>query len=103
MSGERRNSERVRTDGDFYCLPARMSRMVRCSLKNISITGACIASGGSLGAGDIISLYLESGAGRALKSRVVWKLAGEYGIEFMLETGEEFETISRIINNRRVP
>lgn len=88
---------------DFYCLSEQMSRRVMCTLKNVSVTGACIVSGGSLGTGDIISLYLESGAGRALKSRVVWKVSGEYGVEFLLETGEEFETISRIINNRRTP
>ncbi len=103
MPGERRKSRRIGAGGDFYCLPSRMSRRVMCTLKNLSITGACIVSGGSLATGDIISLYLESGGGGALQSRVVWRLAGEYGVEFLLESGEEFETISRVINNRRVP
>ena len=101
MPGERRKSRRMEAGGDFYRLPARMSRRVRCTLKNLSVTGACIVSRGSLATGDLIALYLESGAGGALRSRVVWSLAGEYGVEFLLENGEEFETISRIINNRR--
>lgn len=101
MGEERRKNPRVRSEGDFYCLPSDARRKVRCSLKNISVTGACIASKGRLATGEIIFLYLESGAGRALASRVVWKIAGEYGVEFLLDTGEEFETISRVINNRR--
>ncbi len=103
MTAERRKNPRTPGRGDFYSLSSDARRTVRCLLKNISVTGACIVSDGPLDAGDIIALYLESGAGRALKSRVVWRVAGEYGVEFLLESVEEFETISRVINNRRVP
>ena len=102
MGEDRRRSRRVPGESGFYRMSPDARRKMRCSLKNISVTGACIVSRGRLAAGEVISLYLESGAGRALKSRVVWEIAGEYGVEFLLDSNEEFETISRIINNRRI-
>jgi hypothetical protein len=96
---ERRKSQRISSEGDYYCLPENIKVKIRCNLKNISITGACIDTAKILKKDDIVFLHIGRTGNLYLKSKVVWKIEDSYGLLFFLETSQDFTTISYLINN----
>ncbi len=99
MAGERRKSERFDIGRDYYYYPTNREKMRACTLLNISATGACIVSQEPLKNEAVIFLHIASSRDIVLKSRVVWQHEGQYGLQFFLDTGEDFENISFILNN----
>jgi hypothetical protein len=99
MMEERRQHDRVDVEQNYFCLPDNMKRKIRCNLKNISVTGACISSRKMLNKDDVVLLHVKGLRNSYLKSRVVWKIEDNYGLLFFLETSQDFSSISFIINN----
>jgi len=99
VSPERRKSNRIAVDRDYYLIPGDGKTRHRCTVKNISVTGACISSTRLLAAKDIIYLHITGPRDSVVKSEVVWNSGGMYGILFLLDTPSDFDTISFIMNN----
>lgn len=99
MIKERRKSQRISSESDYYCFPENIKLKIRCTLKNISITGACINTPEILRKDDIVLLHIGRAGNSDLKSKVVWKIDDNYGLLFSLETSQDFTTISYLINN----
>ncbi|MBP7583648.1 MAG: PilZ domain-containing protein [Spirochaetes bacterium] len=99
MSPERRKSNRIAVDRDYYLIPGDEKTRHRCTVKNISVTGACITSTRLLAPEDIIYLHITGPRDSVVKSEVVWNSGGMYGILFLLDTPSDFDTISFIMNN----
>ena len=95
---ERRTSPRIERCGDYFMLPATREE-VPCVLKNISVTGACIFSSEPLQLNEVVVLHVCRAKDLSLKSQVVWEKCGEYGLSFLLDTPEDFNAISFIMNN----
>lgn len=95
---ERRESPRIDRCGDYFLLPATREE-VPCVLKNISVTGACIFSSEPLKMDEVVVLHVCRSKDFSLKSQVVWEHCGEYGLSFLLDTAEDFNAISFIMNN----
>lgn len=99
MSSERRKSNRLAVNRDYYIIPGDGNMRHRCTVKNISVTGACISSARLLAEKDVIHLHITGPRDSVFRSEVVWKREGEYGILFLLDTPSDFDTISYIMNN----
>lgn len=99
MSAERRKSTRISIVGDYFYYPGRETKKINCSINNISATGACISSGNIIKNNEIIFLHIKGTKNIVLKSKTVWKIDDQYGLLFLLDTTEEFENISYIMNN----
>ncbi len=99
MNNERRQQKRVSLFRDYCYYPENRRKRFSCSTKNISITGACIISDTKLNINDIVNIRIMSDRETVFKSRVVWELEGTYGLQFLLETNEDFDNISYIMNN----
>lgn len=102
MAAERRRSNRLAVDRDYYIIPGSGSRRHRCTVKNISVTGACISSIKLLEKGNIIYLHITGPRDSLFKSEVVWSREGVYGILFHLDAAADFDNISFIMNNLAV-
>ena len=100
MSKERRKSKRVDISVDYYYYPENKRRKIKCILKNISVTGACIISEENINVckDNILFLHIRSTKGIELKSKAVWKIDNQYGLLFLLDTSRELENISYIMN-----
>ena len=98
MNSERRKTVRVDLSGDYFFYPGKKNRKIKCIVKNVSATGACIISDDVLHNEDIIFLGIRGDSEVVLKSKAVWKIENQYGLLFLLETEEEFASISYIMN-----
>ncbi|HOF34192.1 MAG TPA: PilZ domain-containing protein [Spirochaetota bacterium] len=99
MNGEeKRSSSRYYSDGDFIHTSRTASGSVSCVLKNISATGACILADIPIEIGEKVFLHVNRGEATSLRGKVVWQNDNEYGIEFLLESSDDFEQISNIVN-----
>jgi hypothetical protein len=99
VGAERRKTCRYIVDRDYFYLPGDKKKHHRCSVKNISATGACIASARELNEHDILYLHITGPRISLVKSEVVWRRGSIYGILFHLETTEDLDSISYIMNN----
>ncbi len=102
MSGyqpERRENKRIDCSDNYFFSPKEKGVKVNCSLKNISVTGACIKTDYPIENNDYLTLHLCREKDIPLHAKVVWKEEDMYGLSFLLDTQEEFENISYIINN----
>jgi c-di-GMP-binding flagellar brake protein YcgR len=99
MSAEKRKSKRVNIFEDYFYYPKNKNKKINCKLNNISVTGACITSNKKIAKEDIIYFNIRGTKDMALKSKAVWKIDNQYGIQFILDSNEEFEIISHIMNN----
>jgi hypothetical protein len=99
MSAEKRKSKRVNISEDYFYYPINKEKKINCKLNNISVTGACITSNEEIKNEDIIYFNIRGTKDMALKSKAVWKIDNQYGIQFILDTNKEFEIISYIMNN----
>lgn len=98
MNSERRNSIRVDLSGDYFYYPGERKRKIKCIIKNISATGACIISDELLINEDVIFLGIRGDSEVILKSKAVWKIDNQYGLLFLLESDEDFANINYIMN-----
>ena len=48
---------------------------------------------------DVVCIKCGRSKDIELKSKVIWKIENQYGLLFIMETSEDFENISYIINN----
>ncbi len=99
MTIERRKNPRFIVEGDYYYYPGIAGKHFKYSLRNVSVTGACIWTGEKLSDGDVILLHFMGPREAVLKSRVVWGSNNNYGLVFFLDTSEDFDTISYVMNN----
>lgn len=99
MGMERRLSKRFDVSGDYLFYPEKTNNRIICKLDNISITGACILTEAKIKIDDVIQLHIRGAQDKFLKSKVVWKIDNQFGLLFMLDTEEEFNNISFIMNN----
>jgi c-di-GMP-binding flagellar brake protein YcgR len=99
MSAEKRRSKRIDISEDYFYYPQNKNKKINCKLNNISVTGACITSDKKIEKEEIIYFNIRGTKDMALKSKAVWKIENQYGIQFILDTDKEFEIISRIMNN----
>jgi hypothetical protein len=97
MSIEKRENKRVTISDDYFFYPKDKKKKINCKLNNISVTGACITSSENISNEEIIFLHIR-GDEKALKSKTVWKIKNQYGLQFLLDSNSEFETISNIMN-----
>lgn len=97
---ERRINRRFSLKDNYYYVKEKSRKKIPCLLENISITGACIISESPLTANDIIMLHFPMPREINIKSQIVWEKTTEYGLLFVLDTSEDFENISYIMNNR---
>jgi hypothetical protein len=95
---ERRNNPRIEKCGDYFLYP-KTREEVPCVLKNISVTGACIFPSRPLQMDQVVELHICRTRDLSLKSQVVWENSGEYGLSFLLDSPEDFNNISFIMNN----
>ena len=95
---ERRKTPRLDRCGDYLLYPETRDA-IPCELKNISVTGACIATGSQLKIDQIVELHICRNRDLPLRSQVVWIKTGEYGLSFLLDSPEAFSNISFIMNN----
>ncbi len=99
MVTERRGGERVSCQGDYIAYGKSSRKKIDCELKNISVTGACVETAHPLKEKETIVLHLCKGGDITLSARVVWRQNNKYGLVFLLDTPEEFEHISYVMNN----
>ncbi len=99
MGKERRLSPRFEIGRDYYFFPGHAGTRHTCRVNNISATGACISSETILHKADIILLHIAGISETAFKSEVLWSVEGMYGILFYLDTAEDLENISFVMNN----
>jgi hypothetical protein len=97
-ASERRINDRRECYDDYLIHPDKKEQYP-CVLKNISVTGACVISDLEMSIDQIIELHICRNRDLTLRSQVVWIKKSEYGLSFMLDTPESFNTISFIINN----
>ena len=98
MAAERRENERISLSRDYFFFPGKEKKKIECMLKNVSITGACIFSKVNIKKDDIIYLHIRGSKEIVLKSKVVWKIGDQYGLLFILDTSQDFDNISYIMN-----
>jgi hypothetical protein len=98
MSVEKRKNTRLNISDDYFYYPAEKGKKINCKLNNISITGACITSSENIKKEEIIFLHVRGADDKLLKSKAVWKISDQYGLQFLLDSGIEFEKISYIMN-----
>jgi len=96
---ERRIKDRIECHGDYIVYGSSREKRISCELKNISVTGACVETKHLLGKDETIELHLCKGEDISLSAKVVWRDNEKYGLVFLLDTAEEFEHISYIMNN----
>ena len=99
MLSEKRKNKRVVISEEYFYYPREKNKKIKCKLKNISITGACITSKENIKNEEIIFLHIHGTEDMSLKSKAVWKIKDQYGLQFLLDTTSEFEKISYIMNN----
>lgn len=99
MTSEKRKNKRISISEEYFYYPKEENKKINCRLKNISITGACITSDEKINTDEIIYLHIRGTNDIALKSKTVWKIDNQYGLQFLLDTSSEFEKISYIMNN----
>lgn len=99
MASEKRNNKRINLSAEYFYYPQKKNKKINCKINNISITGACITSEEDIGTEEIIFLHIFGTEDNALKSKTVWKMNNQYGLQFLLDTSVEFEKISYIMNN----
>lgn len=97
--GERRTEERIVCGGDYIVYGKAAENRIECELHNISVTGACVSTEHTLEKDEKIVLHLCKGSDIPLDAKVVWRDDRKYGLVFMLDTSEDFEHISYIMNN----
>ncbi|MFW5808220.1 MAG: PilZ domain-containing protein [Spirochaetota bacterium] len=103
MSGyqiDRRENDRIDCADDYFLSPKEKGVKVRCILNNISVTGACIRTDYPIEPDEYLTLHLCREKDIPLHAKVVWKEEDKFGLSFLLDTQQEFENISYIINNR---
>lgn len=98
MSIEKRKSKRIKISEDYFYYPREKNKKINCKLNNISVTGACITSTENIKREEIIFLHIRGANDKLLKSKTVWKIDNQYGLQFLLDTNKEFEKISYIMN-----
>jgi len=98
---DRRNSERINARNDYICFPGKNNEKISCTLKNISSSGACLVSDIHLKNNEIIFLTISGSKDVILKSKVLWKIKNEYGLLFILNSSQDFENISHVMNNEQ--
>ncbi len=98
MTSERRRDKRFDVPGDYYYVQGDKERKIKCKLKNISATGACISSEVDIKNDEIIFLHVRGTKNVEIKSKAVWKIDNEYGLLFLLDTTKEFDNISYVMN-----
>jgi hypothetical protein len=102
MSGyepNRRHNERIYCADDYFFSPIEKDKKVNCTLKNISATGACITTEYPIEPDQYLTLHLCRDKDIPLDAIVVWKDDNDYGLSFSLDSQEQFENISYIMNN----
>ncbi len=99
MTSEKRKNKRINVYKEYFYYPENKKRKINCKLNNISITGACITSEENIEKEDIIYLHIHGDQNMALKSKAVWKIENQYGLQFLLDSSSEFEKVSYIMNN----
>jgi hypothetical protein len=98
MSVEKRKNSRINTSDDYFYYPTEKNRKINCKLNNISVTGACITSSENIKKEEIIFLHVRGTDDKVLKSKTVWKINNQYGLQFLLDSSSEFEKISYVMN-----
>ncbi len=98
MPAEKRKNKRIKISGDYFYYPGEKNKKINCKLNNISVTGACITSAEDIKSEEIIFLHIRGANDKVLKSKTVWKIDNQYGLQFLLDTNNEFEKISYIMN-----
>lgn len=98
MTEERRQNKRYDVPGDYYYYQGSEEDKIKCRLKNISATGACISSEETIKIDDIIFLHIGGTKNVEIKSKAVWKIDDQYGLQFMLDSSKEFDNIAYIMN-----
>ncbi len=96
---ERRREERTFCNRDYFCSIMSGNLKFECKLLNVSTTGACILTNIPLKSDDLIILHIIRGRDIPFKCKVAWIKESTYGLEFFLETSDDFTNISFIINN----
>ncbi len=99
MSAENRKSQRINISEEYFFYPQKEKKKINCKINNISVTGACITSDEKIENDEVIFLHIRGTNNMALKSKTVWKINNQYGLQFFLDTNSEFEKISYIMNN----
>ncbi|MBN2039637.1 MAG: PilZ domain-containing protein [Spirochaetes bacterium] len=99
MTSEQRKNTRISISEEYFYYPEKKNKKINCRLNNISVTGACIISEEKIKTDEIIYLHIRGTDDIALKSKTVWKIDNQYGLQFLLDTSSEFEKISYIMNN----
>jgi hypothetical protein len=96
---EKRNNERIKCDHDYFCSPRSLGNKIDCTLKNISATGACISTNVDLEHQENIILHICRGRDVSINSKVIWKNGTTYGLELQLNTSDDLNNISFVLNN----
>lgn len=100
MNIDRREHQRENCGSNYIVTYRTDNVKIECGLNNLSITGACIESSFNLTNGEKIILHICDKRDTPVKGTVVWTNGDVYGIQFELNSSEEFENISFIMNNR---
>lgn len=96
---DRRRKERVACAENYFFSPKEKGVKVQCQLKNLSVTGACITTDYPVETDEHLTLHLCRDKDIPLHAKVVWQDKHDYGLLFLLDTQQEFENISYIMNN----
>jgi len=99
MRSDKRKNDRINIARHYFYYPKDKKKRIFCELNNISITGACITSSEKIENEDIIFLNFSGNKDITLKSKAVWKINNQYGLQFLLDSSIEFENVSYIMNN----
>ena len=86
-------------NGDYYLLKKDMDKIHSCKVKNISGTGVCIISLDDIKNNEIIFLYIHGNKENAIKSKVVWRMEEQYGLQFVLDSNNDFKSVSYVMNH----
>ena len=96
---DKRQNGRIECSGEYLYSTHTAGNRVECSLKNISVTGACISTGALLDNQEKVILHICRGKDMSFSGKVVWRNKDTYGISFDMDSEEEFSDISFIMNN----
>ncbi len=96
---DKRSNNRVNFTGEYLYSTRSAGNKVDCNLKNISVTGACIATNVPLDHDENVILHICRGKDMSFPGKVVWKDEDVYGIIFNMNHPDEFENISFILNS----
>jgi hypothetical protein len=96
---ERRSSKRFPCSYNYISTSSTLGRKIACTLHNISVTGACIISDTPLQTDELITLHVCDEKDIPFRAKVVWQRFKTYGLLFLLESSEDFDNISYVMNN----